>query len=323
MWKVPDPESEPSSKAALDAGCGPEWAKSRSACAAPPLPAPVAEVVSERDRVEAPQTVTLMTWNLEWFGDPSEGPVDDALQYDAVLDVLASEGAGVVALQEVANEASFERLLAHLPGYAGILSGYDWTQKTALLWDATLFELSHARAISGLDDAGRPPLEVRLQRRWDGGELLIVVVHAKAQAEARSQAIRARFVQGLKAHLDAEHAHSSRIVIGDFNDLLSGSLVAGSDTPYRPFLDDPAYAAPTRALNEPGAAETSYATGATVDHILVTKDLAPLVDRGSIDVLRDELLARYPRFIETVSDHFPVTLDLTWRYAAATEAGAR
>ncbi len=252
----------------------------------------------------------VMTWNLDWLGDPEQGPSDDALQQAAVRDVLARSQMQLIALQEVASEPAFDDLLRALPRYAGLLSGYAWTQRTALLWDARRFELGSARALSGLDDAGRPPLLVCLRAKPDGVPLRVLVVHAKAQADAASYDRRARFAEGLKAFADGEPLDAPLLVLGDFNDLLLGSISEGEDTPYRAFLDDPSYDAPTRALDEPGASEASYAHGRTIDHVLLRSAGLLAVRTGSVDVLQDELLARYPDYITTVSDHFPVTLTL-------------
>jgi len=251
-----------------------------------------------------------MTWNLEWFGDPSEGPSDDGLQYDGVRAVLAERGRELVALQEVASESAFDRLLRDLPGYAGALSGYAWTQRTALLWDSSSFELVRTRALSGLEDAGRPPLSVVLRRRADGRELQLLVIHAKAQADAASHDKRAQLASGLRTALDAE-LDAPTIIVGDFNDLLRGSITTGADTPYRLLLDDPRFAAPTLPLCAPGVTESSYAHGrGTIDHALLVPSDAFEVDPGSVDVLQDELLAHDATFSSTVSDHFPVTLAL-------------
>lgn len=254
--------------------------------------------------------ISVLTWNLDWFQDPSEGPSDDAAQYAAVRDVLADSDADVIALEEIASEPAFDHLLADLPAYAGVLSGYDWTQKTALLWRAAVFELASARAISGLDDAGRPPLEVGLREAERGSSLLVVVIHAKAQADSESRDAREQLAQGLKAHLDAAHAAAPLIVLGDFNDRLDGSITEGAASPYRTFVADAHYATPTLRLDAASARESSYSWGATIDHIIVSDELAARVDESSIDVRRQELLARYPDFTQTVSDHFPVTLAL-------------
>jgi endonuclease/exonuclease/phosphatase family metal-dependent hydrolase len=261
----------------------------------------------------AATSLQVMTWNLDWFGDAGEGPSDDAAQYAAVRDILRAAAADVIALQEVASPIAFARLVSELPGRAGVLSAYDWTQKTALVWNAARFELVSQSALAGLPDAGRPPLEVTLRRTPSGEALLVVVIHAKAQADAASHATRARFAEGLKAHLDAEHADVPLCVLGDFNDALIGSITRGADTPYRAFVDDARrYALPTRALDAPGAAESSYAWGPTIDHVVVSDELAPGVDAAGAEVLRDELLAGYPDFTARVTDHFPVVLRL-WR----------
>jgi endonuclease/exonuclease/phosphatase family metal-dependent hydrolase len=251
-----------------------------------------------------------MTWNLDWFQDPTEGPKDDAAQYAAARETLAASGASMIALEEIASEPAFDRLLADLPDYAGVLSGYDWRQKTALLWRASAFELTSARAVSGLDDAGRPPLEITLRDKAYGETFLFVVIHAKAQEDANSRDTREHLAQGIKAHLDADHAATPLVLLGDFNDLLSGSITQGAESPYRAFVDDPHYATPTLRLDDASARESSYRWGATIDHIVVSDELAARVDDTSVDVLRDELLSRYPDATSTVSDHFPVTLAL-------------
>ncbi|HEX2678992.1 MAG TPA: endonuclease/exonuclease/phosphatase family protein [Polyangiales bacterium] len=254
--------------------------------------------------------LSLLTWNVEWLGDTDEGPSDEALQERGVLDVLRAHGTELMALQEVSSEAVFERILDALPGYGGVLSGYDWKQRTALLWDRARFEALRVRAISGLSDAGRPPLEVVLHDRQGESELRVVVIHAKAQGDAQSYEERRALASGLASELKRARPVLALIVLGDFNDRLQGSISAGRDTPYAAFTEDPAFATPTRVLNEPGAREASYATGSTLDHAVLSRELGARVDAASLNVLRDELLAQDPAFDTNVSDHFPVTLTL-------------
>ncbi len=254
--------------------------------------------------------ISVLTWNLDWFQDPSEGPSDDRAQYRAVRETLADSHATLIALEEVASEPAFERLLHDLPDYAGVLSGYAWTQRTALLWNRQRFELSAAHAISGLDDAGRPPLQVSLRNRADESVWLVVVVHAKAQADTASHERRVQLSRGLHDYLAAQHPGAATLVLGDFNDRLSGSITRGAESPYRNFVDDPHYFAATLGLDAASAPESSYAWGSTIDHILVSDALAPLVNDSSVNVLREELLSAYPTYQETVSDHFPVEVTL-------------
>lgn len=246
-----------------------------------------------------------------WFQDPTRGPSDHERQYRAVLEVLSNTAPDIVALQEIASEDAFERLQRDLPQMAGVLSGYSWVQKTGLLWNAERFELVRARAITGLQDAGRPPLAVLLRSKARHTELLAIVIHAKADAEPSSYAQRVEFARGLKRQLDAQAQAAPIALLGDFNDLLSSSLLPDAPSPYQEFVEDRAYAAPTRDLDRAPEHETSYATGASVDHIIVSAELADRASAADTNVLRDELLPHFPRFAQTVSDHFPVTLQLS------------
>ena len=253
------------------------------------------------------QDLALLTWNIEWFQDPERGPVDDARQFEAVLGVLAQARPSLAGLQEIAVPERLDELVDRLPGYALVISGYEWPQQTALLYRTEEFQPVAAQTIAGLDDAGRPPLEVELTGR-DGSALTVIVVHAKAGANMPSWERRERFAVGLKQHLDARPTGRPVIVLGDFNDGFARSIVAGQSSPYARFLGASGYVAPTAALE--GGPEPSTVWGDTVDHVLLSGDLAARVQSGTADVLRDELLARTPSFFDEVSDHVPVVLRL-------------
>jgi endonuclease/exonuclease/phosphatase family metal-dependent hydrolase len=260
-------------------------------------------------RTPAPlaEELALLTWNIEWFQDAERGPVDDARQFEAVLGVLAQARPSLAGLQEIAAPERLQELVERLPGYALVISEYDWPQQTALLYRPEEFEPVAVQTIAGLDDAGRPPLEVELAG-GDGSALTVIVVHAKAGANIPSWERRQRFAAGLKQHLDGRPTGRPVIVLGDFNDGFARSIVAGQSSPYARFAGASGYVAATAALE--GGREPSTMWGDTVDHVLLSADLAGGVLAGSADVLRDELLARTPRFFDEVSDHVPVVLRL-------------
>jgi endonuclease/exonuclease/phosphatase family metal-dependent hydrolase len=249
--------------------------------------------------------LALLTWNIEWFQDPARGPDDDARQLEAVREVLAQARADLAGLQEIAVPARLAALVDHMPEYALSVSSYEWPQQTALLYRPAQFELVAARVISGLDDAGRPPLEVELAAA-DGQALTVIVVHAKAGRDDGSWRRRARFAEGLQRHLEGREG--AAIVLGDFNDGFTRSITAARPSPYARFRPGSGYSAATAALE--GRPEASTVWGDTVDHMLLSDELAARVDPQSIDVLRDELLARDPRFFDDVSDHAPVVARL-------------
>ena len=253
------------------------------------------------------QALSVLTWNIEWLGDDSNGPVDEMRQLALAVDTLIFANADIIGLQEVSSVASAEALVTALPGYALALAHYTQRQKVALLYRKTAFELLEVTAIEGLDDAGRPPLEARL-RTHGGRELVVIVLHAKAGDSARDYGTRAHFAEGLSAYLIQHHGASELIMLGDFNDLFESSTLEGARSPYRALTASGAYVAVTAALEQ--ANERSTKWGATVDHIVLSRSLVGDVVADSVMTLRDELLARHPDFFEAASDHAPVVLEL-------------
>jgi hypothetical protein len=66
-------------------------------------------------------TLDIASWNLEWFGDPANGPADEALQLQNARDVIAGTDFDLWGLVEVVDAARWASLES-LPGYAGILA---------------------------------------------------------------------------------------------------------------------------------------------------------------------------------------------------------
>ena len=258
---------------------------------------------------EGSAELAVLSWNLEWFMDPERGPVDDIRQLNGARAALSALRAELIALQEIGSPAALAALLEGLPGYAGVLSSYDFPQRLALLYRAP-FALRAVRELAGFDDAGRPPLEVELEDERDGSAWIAIVVHAKAYADAASWQRRVRFADGLHAYLTRRHAGARVLIAGDFNDQLLSSTLSGRASPYARFTTDPAFATPTAELERAGEPGSTAQGDALLDHIVLGAALAPRLVAGSADVLRGELLARDPSLSATVSDHFPVTLRL-------------
>lgn len=263
---------------------------------------------------------SALTWNLEWFQDPERGPLDDARQFEGALAVLSRLDASLLALQEISDRARFAELLAALPDYAAVITEFEWPQQLALLYRTDVFELTGTEAIEGLPDAGRPPLAVELRALAGGAPLLTVVVHAKAGGRASDWQTREGFARGLHAALAARRDGLGLIVLGDLNDGLGTSIVAGRPSPYAVFVADPSYATPTAALE--GGREASTAWGKTIDHVLVGAELAPQLREDSADVLRDELISQQPDLLDSVSDHLPVLLRLFSPADASAQTGS-
>lgn len=268
-------------------------------------------------------TLDVGTWNVEWFGDPGNGPDDEALQQLLVAEIMADADLDVWSIQEVVSEGAFARLVDSLPGYDGLLANdpsvrngpqyyndFDGNeQKVGLVWKTDLVEVTAARIIlTGFDFefAGRPPLEVEVRVTVDGTpfDAIFIALHAKAGADQEDWERRTDAAAALKNHLDTTWPDTPVWIVGDFNDDVDVSIHAGEITPYSPFLDDPdAWRFATAALTAAGVTSTVN-FGDVIDHILVSDESWGRYVDGSATVL--DLRASVSDYGTDASDHYPV-----------------
>ncbi len=268
-------------------------------------------------------TFDVGTWNVLWFGDTDNGPEDETTQRRRVRDVLKGADLDLWGLQEVVGRAAFTALLAELPGYTGLLAddpsvvdgaAYysdfgNREQKVALVFKSSVVEVLGARIVLTARDqdfAGRPPLEVRIRMRLGGTtqDAVVLVLHAKADADVDAWERRGRASEALKAYLDATWPTARVWVIGDFNDDVDTSILVGRPSPYAAFMaDTPRWSFPTAALSAAGTRSTVRYPD-PIDHHLVSNEALATYVSGSVEAYRvDAVIADYG---STTSDHFPV-----------------
>lgn len=270
-----------------------------------------------------PTTLDMGTWNVEWFGDATNGPTNETLQQSNVRDVIAGADADIWGLEEIVSKSAFDTLVARLPGYAGVLANdpsvvngpqyysdfSNTEQKVALLWKTSVATLRSAKIIltaSDYDFAGRPPMEVLLTTTLNGvtQDLVVIVLHMKAGADQASWQRRQNAGVALKSYLDTTYPTQKVIVLGDWNDDVDTSILAGSPTPYANFVADGArYTYPLKSLSDAGATSEVNYTGSLIDQQLVTSALLADYVAGSGEVFRaDQYVASYGT---STSDHYP------------------
>ena len=265
-------------------------------------------------------TLDVVTWNLLYFGSSGAGPTDEKLQMARIRDVIKGTDADLWSVQEVTSRETFDELLSHLPGYAGLLSndssvthGSDFytggEQKVGIIYKSAMVSVTSAQLVlTELNTAfaGRPPLEVRI-RVTQGGttrDAVVLSLHAKASSDTASYNKRAAAAVGLKAYVDSALADDLVLIPGDWNDDVDESITEGRDTPYRMFVDDmPEWVFPTAELSAEGATSHLRFTD-MIDHILASNELMERYEEESALAYRvDEYITDY---LETVSDHIPV-----------------
>jgi endonuclease/exonuclease/phosphatase family metal-dependent hydrolase len=279
-------------------------------------------------------SLDIADWNIEWFGDATNGPTDEAMQQANVRDIIASADVDIWGLEEVVTASAWNTLKSGLPGYAGVLSSdanvtngaafYTSTeQKVAVLYKTSVATFVSAKLVCTSNDydfAGRPPLEVTLDVNVNGAaeRLVVIALHNKAFNDATSWQRRQNASGCLKSYLDTSYPTQKVVVIGDWNDDVDVSITPGKATPFADFVGDGArYTFPTKALTDAGIAST---TGYPdfIDHQLATNEMMADYIASSAHVVRADQYV--PNYATTTTDHYPVVSRWTVPGASTTPA---
>ncbi len=259
-------------------------------------------------------TFEVATWNIEWFGS-ANGPTNNELQFSNVLKIIRSADIDLWALQEIVNKSLFADLLDSLgTDYSGTLATYPQQQKTGFLYKTDLLSVNDVRhVLETFDDdfAGRPPLQLKATVATNPvREITFITIHMKAFSDSDSYEKRLQASGRLKNHVDFTSLGSENVIIlGDFNDLLSGSITNNQTSPYSNFVSDSGgYLFPSSDLQSTGRSTycgNNCSTGSAIDHILITNELFGAYIDASVDHY-DELLSTVASYLNTTSDHLPV-----------------
>lgn len=268
----------------------------------------------------------VATWNVEWLGSTSGGPSDETTQYNNVLALLNKTELDVIALQEVSDASTYNTLsLALATKYDGFISTFSQTQKTALYWRKSMFEIVPALSLNiplnSSDNyafASRAPLQVCLKTL--GGTktdtLYILVLHMKAQTEStdagrfESYTRRQNAANALKLYVETNLAGKKFVMLGDWNDDLDVSIYNALPTPYAGFLNAK-YTFPSKELTDAGKSSYAFNTS-MIDHVMQSKTLDSFYFKGSAKVF-DNAADYVSNFSNNTSDHFPVYAFYDWK----------
>ncbi len=269
-------------------------------------------------------TFDVGTWNIEHFGNPGELPSNDALQFKNVLAVLRQAEVDVWALQELDDEATFNRLLDSLgAGFGGhwvpddAVStdiGYGFIYRTDVV--TLTGNISQILAGSSYEFGSRPPLQLRARVALPDTtvEVRVINVHMKAGGSTSDYDRRVAASGILKNYVDNLQAVGAHVIVaGDFNDELITSIAGGRTSPYQNFLDDATYLFATRAFDQPGSSNdantycssATCSSGSVFDHLIATANLIDDYEEDSAARLI-AVLSAIPAYTSSTSDHLPV-----------------
>ena len=286
--------------------------------------------------------IRVATWNIRFFPEPpsDEGPGTDVRRTG---EILAGLDADLIAVQEIADPAVLEELLAGVNAelaaqatstggtrvrhYVSRLadSGGHGGQFVGFVYDTLALELTGVRTLWSLQMTPdlRPALYGWARSRRGGLDFQVVTVHNDSGTDDRDYQNRLRFLDSLDDELAGRWAADADIIVlGDLNTM---GREAGEGLPR--ISADAEIAGLDRRLAEmdlrrvqsdPSCTEYYRGRGTRLDHVLVsTRSALGATDLeasvfgycGENECRRLDA-RRMPYDYARVSDHCPVVVDL-------------
>jgi len=278
-------------------------------------------------------TFKITNWNTEWLGCTQFGPDNESQQIDNVVSAMLSMNSDIYCMQEVSNtdiNPSIETIVSLLGSeqWGGTIvpsNTGDCAQRQAII-----YKKSKVQYVSSIEMSSGTMAQGNTYRyNWSGGRypalynvnlvagttlipVSIVNIHAKAEdRDAMSYTRRLGGAEGLKTILDgANYNTKNMIIIGDFNDYLTGttsSVCNCTVSPYKNFMDDESnYTGITSTIID---ADTRYGAHPIIENIIISNELADnyVANSTAQEVTVSQNIFNY---YNTTSNHLPVSTTL-------------
>lgn len=269
-----------------------------------PFPEPRTDLVPG---VGSPETLEIATWNIENFPKNESTPA-------VLADLISSLDLDMVAMQEVENMDAFNELVARLRGYEGLLSSHTYGdgtyQKVGYVYRADLISLSGAFLLFAQQGFEFPRPAMKVDVSVDNGSRAFsftsIALHLKAGGTFSDRQRREEAVVILENHLrttvDGAAGNASLMVLGDFNDTLTG---AGANVFGPLSADQSRYTIRTQPNSNSG--DISFVPSSVLlDHIVTTSALDAELGEGAGIIPRLDM--QMTGYVGQVSDHLPVIM---------------
>ncbi|MDR7372092.1 T9SS-dependent choice-of-anchor J family protein [Flavobacterium aquidurense] len=156
--------------------------------------------------------------------------------------------------------------------------------------------------------SGRLPYMVTIETNIGGikKEINLIDLHARANsgADISKYNMRKYDAELLKDSLDVHYPNSNFMILGDFNDDVKSSVIAGNPSSYQKIVEDTNnYSALTLGISQAGA-YSFLSSGGFLDHIVISNELSDQYIPNSVAVYdpRNDIA----NYTTTTSDHGPV-----------------
>lgn len=287
------------------------------------------------------QTLSIVNWNIEWFGSAASGPADENLQQTNAKTAMEFMNADAFALAEIVDATRFNSLVSSLVGgYSYVLGEFcsggatpaacASAQKLAFVYKTSVFSNVTARPLlnNGTGSnaytnwaSGRYPYLVNATVNKNGvtKNINFIILHAKAQGtgtEVTDYNRRKGGVDELKDTLNTYFSNANVMILGDFNDDLDSTIVPeglGLNprlSSYTTLISDSTDADSYRAATLPLSLlskNSTFSFSDFIDHVVVSNEMANAYINYSATIFDDiSSAAGIANFSTTTSDHYPV-----------------
>ncbi len=290
------------------------------------------------------QSLSVCSWNIKWFGLPSQCNCDTALSLKNAAALLKEINADVYALQEIASINHLQRLVQELgtdfsyivADYCSQISdptqvGYDNCQKLAYIYNNTKvsnegsFGLLRSTypAQLGINSphyyfaSGRWPLVLKAKLLNNSQEFLLVNMHGKAFAGSSEHNRRAAATVRMTDSLNTHFNNTNVVVLGDYNDLLEGAITTGFIISPYDYLLNNGFTGLSLPSLFPGEVTYIGSPGSIIDNISVSDYAALSIIPKATTIIREAELS-IENYRNTTSDHLPIMTFLRTNVATKT-----
>lgn len=248
-----------------------------------------------------PATLDIFTFNVQGF------PKNGYTSVSALASLIKAMDADVVAFQEVASEADFDRMMNLLPGWTGKFYKIDndlWNLAYVFKNSETEIYDASERLLFQEDNRAfpRPPFEISIRHKPLNLPVTLINLHLKCCGGEDNEKRRREASVKLKEYIDQSKPDENVVVLGDFNDEITSA--DASENPFLNFIEDHEnYWFADSEIAAGSALWWSYPSYPShIDHILITNELVPMTDT----TLVVKVSPCYPGYNSNISDHRPV-----------------
>lgn len=283
----------------------------------------------------SPTTLDVVSWNLEFFGDISNGPADNDLQEANAKKIMRYLDADIYGLCEIVDSMRLRRLVDSLGTNFGYKladycsnnttgTGPSWLngQKLAFIYKKDHFNNLTIRGFMRSSPtaytnfaSGRFPYLLNADVTVNGftRNINFFMLHGKAGATASDFTRRRDAAIEMKDSIDQQFPNSINLVIGDYNDALHMTISTGGVGPessYDPIVEDSLDANHYRSITIPLGylGQSSMINFPNViDNHIVSNEAMPYYIPASAQI-RTDVTAVVPDYVSAhnTSDHWPV-----------------